>query len=796
MIMGKTKTEYGIAEGVIYPSIPGSLLNCYRGGEGGGAGPALGAPRRLDVFLSLLRKLEDNSQLDMRLFSAALLRSLRLDGIEQAANPVETEFVTPYRASAFQFHKYKLLMDLFIPGQNVLEVDEILTTHEKCLLHRMMSSTVHRWERGDESTSCPVSVELTQRLMSNNSDRLPSRCPIEEGVIQTKWGTISPGTVVAAIAASLESQRVLVTDILNADVFKAGLAEPIMDATNGEWDVDIETLHTVRQTPGLATADISNLWAATLAGDLAEVAVNQGPLVGSASQKMVVGSNNKWNDTLLPRHNFLLIHNTSTVDWHYTDAEILAGVDGLILAQHVPKWVSQRGSLRLSQVLDMYYSNQGSAFDPSVRACNRQALFSGILDQSVLSAETKNFASVLALSQGTVYMQVDELDRICEAAVAAFVNYFPTVLTQSHRSCPGGGGGAAPRSVVDLVVATDGSWAGYDVHQMLSWIGEELEVGFERGSISLLHGNTGNWIAPPSSNLSALFEHLSNFSDPWPDRLNLPNVMSTVLQYSMNKSLSEAETEATVAPSTVVLIISPSDTPSDTEVDRARDIFLSLRQSYFDVYFAYVARDLTAFENINTEYLDYSELFIKTDRGTVRDTISALGTDLINAAIPKRIIGAHCEVNETVYKQVPYEDFVLPQRENKYRIHSYYMRQQPAVAITVRNNGQGTLLACEWRGAETSRTCKTLDERQTYTFNLTDPCPSQDFCPPSHFSISAVSTQNICANNDCRLPQQVGYYITQDGLRCLALRNKAKSLVVQCVKKYLLFLVLMVTYLI
>ncbi|KAG7310731.1 hypothetical protein JYU34_003539 [Plutella xylostella] len=734
------------AEGVIYPSIPGVLLGCYRGG-GGGAGPALGAPRRLDVFLSLLRKLEDNSQLDMRLFSAALLRSLRLDGIEQAANPVETEFVTPYRASAFQFHKYKLLMDLFIPGQNVLEMDEILTAHEKCLLHRMLSSTVHRWERGDESTSCPVSVELTQRLLSNNSDRLPSRCPIEEGVIQTKWGTISPGTVVAAIAASLESQRVLVTDILNADVFKAGLAEPIMDATNGEWDVNIETLHTVRQTPGLATADISNVWAATLAGDLAEVAVNQGPLVGSASQKMVVGSNNKWNDTLLPRHNFLLIHNTSTVDWHYTDAEILAGVD--------------------------------------VRACNRQALFSSILDQSVLAAETKNFASVLALSQGTVYMQVDELDRIS------------TVLTQSHRSClGGGGGGAAPRSVVDLVVATDGSWAGYGVHQLLSWIGEELEVGFERGSISLLHGNTGNWIAPPSSNLSALFEHLSNFSDPWPDRLNLPNVMTTVLQYSMNKSLSEAETEATVAPSTVVLIISPSDTPSDTEVDRARDIFLSLRQSYFDVYFAYVARDLTAFENINTEYLDYSELFIKTDRGTVRDTISALGTDLINAAIPKRIIGAHCEVNETVYKQVPYEDFVLPQRENKYRIHSYYMRQQPAVAITVRNNGQGTLLACEWRGAETSRTCKTLDERQTYTFNLTDPCPSQDFCPPSHFSISAVSTQNICANNDCRLPQQVGYYITQDGLRCLALRNKAKPLVVQCVKKYLLFLVLMVTYLI
>lgn len=36
----------------------------------------------------------------------------------------------------------------------------------------------------------------------------------------------------------------------------------------------------------------------------------------------------------------------------------------------------------------------------------------------------------------------------------------------------------------------------------------------------------------------------------------------------------------------------------------------SLRTSYFDVYFAYLAQDLTDFQNINNEYLDYSEMFL------------------------------------------------------------------------------------------------------------------------------------------------------------------------------------------
>lgn len=94
--------------------------------------------------------------------------------------------------------------------------------------------------------------------------RIHSRCPIEEGVIQTDWGAIAPGILVAAIASSLEPQRVLVSEILDADIFKAGISEPLMASAKQEWFEDIEAFNTQEQP---ASPDISNVWVATLAGN-------------------------------------------------------------------------------------------------------------------------------------------------------------------------------------------------------------------------------------------------------------------------------------------------------------------------------------------------------------------------------------------------------------------------------------------------------------------------------------------------------------------------------------------------
>ncbi|XP_041975439.1 uncharacterized protein LOC121730463 [Aricia agestis] len=751
------------SEEAILSSIPRHLQQCYQNG-----GPLLGAPKRLDVFLSLIRRLERETSLDVRLFSASLLRSLRLDGIEEAGNSVETDYLLPYRASAFQYNRYKLLMNIFLPSQDLIDIDEILTIEEKCLLHTMLSSTVQRWERGDESTVCPLSIEQRQTVMAQSMNRLNSRCPIEHGVIQTDWGPIAPGTVVAAIAASLEAQRVSIIDVLNTNEFREEVSQALLDNALQEWDDKIETLDENANMLE-SNSDVNNIWVATLAGDLAEVVVNQGPRVGA--KRLSVGSSNRWNDTLLPRHHYMFPQNETVTDWQITDAEILAGIDGLILAHHVPNWVEQRRSLRLSQIIEMYYSNEGPTFDQKVSAWNRQALFSSLINSNDLLEETFKFSNLLSLHQITVYVPREEMRRLSEAAATAFMNYVPSVLRMYHSDYKLTSG----VTTADFIVATDGSWKNYQVEQFMSWLGGAVEVDAGRSTLALLHGNTGQWLVPPASNLTAFFTTLNNATIEWPNRLNLPNVVSRIITHSRNQTVSEIEDMSSAGHSTVVLIVSPTDRPSSVELERARQLMASLRTSFFDVYFTYIAQDLTDFQNVNNEYLDYSEIFLQVPSISIADVMNAVETHVVNTKIPSRIFSPQCPVNGSTFEQRQYEDYVLPGREQAYRIHPFYLRQTPVVNVQFRNDGHGRLLVCTWRGADMTHRCQAIAERESYIFNITNPCPSPEFCPPANFLVTATTTSNICAHKDCRLPHQVGYYIQHSGLRCLPLMGSAAN---------------------
>ncbi|XP_013191318.2 uncharacterized protein LOC106135527 [Amyelois transitella] len=746
----------------VLPSIPEHLVACYRTG-----GPPLRAPRRLDVFLSLLKKVELDSKLDTRLLATSLLRSLRLDGIEEASNAIETDFILPYRASAFQFFKYKILLDLFLPAQDLLTIDEILSLDEKCMLHKLLSSTVRRWERGDENVVCPLSVQMRDTMAAQSSGRIHSRCPIEDGVIQTKWGPVAIGTIVAGVAASLENQSVPVTEILNQDVFSAGIAEPLMTSAKQEWLDDIETLPGNERTL-ITEAEINNIWVATLAGDLAEVVINQGPRFG-ASSLLVLGSNNRWNDTLLPRDHYIFPQNASFVDWQFTDAEILAGIDGLILSSYVPKWLEERRTLRLSQIIEMYYSNEGVSFDTNVRACDRKTLFRNVFNATQLTSQTSRLAHVLSLWQITVYIPYEEMDRISGAAVTVFENYLNSILSKYHKDCEP----SHSIPVMDLVVATDGSWKGYDVEQFMSWMGDALEINMQRSTLGLLHGNTAQWVVPLADNLTTVFSHINNFTDEWPNRINIPNIISTIIQFERNKTLSSVDAKASAAPATVVLIVSPTDRPTSGDLEKSRSLMQSLRASFFDVYFVYASTDLTDFQDINNMYLDYSELFLQLPSANVHNIIESVDMNIVQNEIPTALMGMHCPFNGTTFEQIEYEDFVIPSRTKGYRIHPFYLRQQQLVSVQFRNNGQGQLLVCTYRGVETSHTCQTLAERETYKFNLTTPCQSPEFCLPAHYTVSVRSSSNICANSDCRLPNQVGYYIQHSGLTCLPIRGSA-----------------------
>jgi hypothetical protein len=79
-----------------------------------------------------------------------------------------------------------------------------------------------------------------------------SHCPIEDGVVYTsRWGTVSPGTVLAAIAAALEPQEVQISLLMT---------EPVQANDTDKT----EKFDRYKTMP--LSAQLHNKWAATLAG--------------------------------------------------------------------------------------------------------------------------------------------------------------------------------------------------------------------------------------------------------------------------------------------------------------------------------------------------------------------------------------------------------------------------------------------------------------------------------------------------------------------------------------------------
>lgn len=118
--------------------------------------------------MELLRKIEDANptSVDIRRFSVNLFHQLRLDGIERAPSIQEQEFVTPFRANGKMTPKFELLLELVSNVAGPIDFQRVLTPDEICILHRIVSSSVEPFERGDENRVCPLNLMSDERVSS------------------------------------------------------------------------------------------------------------------------------------------------------------------------------------------------------------------------------------------------------------------------------------------------------------------------------------------------------------------------------------------------------------------------------------------------------------------------------------------------------------------------------------------------------------------------------------------------------------------------------------------------------
>lgn len=108
----------------------------------------------------------------------------------------------------------------------------------------------------------------------------------------TDYGTFTPGTVIASIAAGLQPQSVPVNRILSRKLHDSEDEDKISHPIRSQYQKHgLKTL--------LQSSDrVDNRYAANIAGDLAEICVYQSPY---AATNISIGITGYWNDTFLPR---------------------------------------------------------------------------------------------------------------------------------------------------------------------------------------------------------------------------------------------------------------------------------------------------------------------------------------------------------------------------------------------------------------------------------------------------------------------------------------------------------------
>lgn len=120
-------------------------------------------------------------------------------------------------------------------------------------------------------------------------------------------------------------------------------------------------------------------------GDLVEVAF----LEGSTEDKFSIGAKGGFNSTLAPHYYF----KQGKPRVFLTNPELRADLDGLILASNVRAWSDKYRNLKVSQILDAYYSDRG-VFSTEYRACNRNKFNAQYAPSEILKQQTVAFAEL------------------------------------------------------------------------------------------------------------------------------------------------------------------------------------------------------------------------------------------------------------------------------------------------------------------------------------------------------------------------------------------------------------------
>ncbi|XP_051162866.1 uncharacterized protein LOC127282579 [Leptopilina boulardi] len=768
-------------------------------------------PHNMITLIEILRKIEDSPGSTMRTLTAlsqALLHGFRQDGIKRLETTVTSNNVIPYAAKHEKFSRFVKLLRV-IAGDAMTFPNNSISNIERCTLHFMLSDIVELEKRDDVNCNrnydnayrFPRSIDKkSQNIKEGENDDVEmlspqeiqsmtntkqdedtgvdpnsfypeyppnhpavaqyitekhfSSCPVYNGVIKTRWGDVSAGPLIAAIAAGMQPQLISISQLMTDTNFGPEYFE--------------------------GTPKINNKWFATLSGDLAAAFWLQAPKMFN-QQPFVFGTNGKWNSSELPRWFFL----DSNENIELTRPLLRGDIDGLIMALEFNIWSTEdKQRIRLSQVLDMYYSSRGS-LNPPVRACNRKEMFAKLMPNTETLEEQTYSAMKIMKDLPSLTMDDNTLRNFSKMAVRQVVNDLATILKDDLSCADTDRQNDFSRTYVDLTIVLDTNWPFKYIQPILSKLLEGIEVMKYNSNFTLISGKSGNIMINSSNTILDLYNFNASNYEKFEKGFDMCRSIE-IVERMLKEKLDREQYQRIGGGNMDAILFVPY--VSSSEDDRIKECVNGIMQNmHLEIPDASVLFLTAGRKEMGTYYAKHEDVFVISSSPSSSNLypIDSLISRL--REFPRRLVNSKCGSRYNSQGQLErFVDSVEPRGTKFYRIHpNYFYTSDTTPKVIIEGLSYGQLTICESRQPLYSNStkideskCPTINSNSRHVIELT--CGDAGFihhCQPYYISVrsnNSASTSYHCEN--CRFPDEVKYTISYENLICTSVANSLTTL--------------------
>ncbi|CAG0902453.1 unnamed protein product [Darwinula stevensoni] len=669
-----------------------------------------------------------------------------------------------------------------------------------CALHWMLSHSLNDTRRPEEVEGCHDRDGRHKRHAKGRNttpDYEKSFHPLEYGVVYTDYGTVAAGQVLMGLAV-----RDRVANVKVADLFRD--KSEIVKYLNSE--IKMEGWNPIRnneQRERMQSTVITAYYAATIAGDLAKTAAYDAASANGSQQ--LIGPSGTWNSlTRMGEHEqvnetsssrlypseYALADEMDRVS-HATHAELYGGIDGLLLAVRIKDWNSC--SLKLSQILEMYYSDRGVSLntDRVFGACNRFNLTEAY--RAELSSQTHAMAYALYVESFGLLRPPrgsSIISRINESVQKVLQQYWAFVEQSKATSCGTmcrDSKNHPPAPNVDLYVIFDMDGSEQELLEAkevvvdlvnrlnLAPMGTNrvaLNISDNRRNTSTSVFDLGQEFNPGGFAFKLLKTDFRNVSSSF----DFGDAMAQVRRRFQEERKFERDQNLGGTNGKVVLFVVPSSKPesSDKGVGTMENMVRDFTNDFPEIPLLFVTKDAGWDRFAKTPTCVAMRVFRNTGERLYRDVIEN---------VPTRMVYPGCGQSISDGKDNIFIGLLVPGTTRYMMYHGSRLNGSENLVFKVKaHDSTSNLTVCWGRYVldfgrlqpEEDGCGNTSDAKRDkkVMIELKHPCSRNRECDPIYISVRVAndfhpSKEPVCLDAaTCHFPDQIQYSVRHSGMKC------------------------------